>query len=131
MRVRLERMDGAVEIPLDRPLTLIGRQEGCDVRLEFVRVSRRHCCLAPLQDGVAVRDLGSSNGTWINGERVSEGLLHPGDELTIGPCRYRLTIGTPGTTELMETCADAETAPAGARTPGHLRITASDSQLAS
>jgi pSer/pThr/pTyr-binding forkhead associated (FHA) protein len=42
---------------------------------------------------VVVRDLGSTNGTWINGLRVAEGRLRPGDELAIAGVRYRLEGG--------------------------------------
>jgi pSer/pThr/pTyr-binding forkhead associated (FHA) protein len=91
MRARLESLDGVADIHLDRPLTLVGRRPGCDVRLESPWISKCHCCLAPVCDGVAVRDLGSTNGTRINGRRVSAGRLRPGDELTIGRTRYRLT----------------------------------------
>jgi pSer/pThr/pTyr-binding forkhead associated (FHA) protein len=41
-------------------------------------------------DQVVVRDLGSTNGIWINGERVETGKLRPGDELSIAHIRYRL-----------------------------------------
>ena len=53
-------------------------------------MSRRHCCLVPSGSEVVVRDLGSTNGTWINGLRVDEGRLRPGDELAIAGIRYRL-----------------------------------------
>jgi pSer/pThr/pTyr-binding forkhead associated (FHA) protein len=92
MPARLEPLEGGADIPLNRPLTLVGRHSDCDVRLESQRVSRHHCCLAMMCDGVAVRDLGSTNGTRINGRRITEGWLRPGDELTIGRFRYHLTI---------------------------------------
>jgi pSer/pThr/pTyr-binding forkhead associated (FHA) protein len=104
MRARLESLDGLADIHLDRPLTLVGRQPDCDVRLESQRISKRHCCLAPVCDGVAVRDLASTNGTRINGRRVSAGRLHPGDELTIGHSRYRLTVYS---SELEKPCQTA------------------------
>jgi pSer/pThr/pTyr-binding forkhead associated (FHA) protein len=92
MRARLESLDGVPDIHLDRPLNLVGRWLGCDVRLESSWISRCHCCLAPVGDGVAVRDLDSTNGTWINGRRVSAGRLRPGDKLMLGHSRYRLTV---------------------------------------
>jgi pSer/pThr/pTyr-binding forkhead associated (FHA) protein len=99
MRARLESLDGVADIQLDRPLTLVGRQPGCDVRLASPWISKRHCCLALVCDGVAVRDLGSTNGTRINGRRVLAGQLRPGDELTIGHSRYRVTVCLPETME--------------------------------
>jgi pSer/pThr/pTyr-binding forkhead associated (FHA) protein len=113
MRARLESLDGVADIHLDRLLILVGRQPGCDVQLESARISKRHCCLAPVCDGVAVRDLGSTNGTRINGRRVSAGRLRPGDELTIGDSRYRLTVCPSETTERAPDAAPREPA----RTP--------------
>lgn len=95
MSARLEPLDGAADLPLDRPLTLVGRHPSCDVQLESERVSRRHCCLAVLGDGVAVRDLGSTNGTKVNGQRIVQTMLSPGDVLSIGRFRYRLVVDSP------------------------------------
>jgi pSer/pThr/pTyr-binding forkhead associated (FHA) protein len=82
-----------MNIPLDRPLTLLGRDPGCDALLDSPRVSRQHCCLAVLCDRVDVRDLKSTNGTRINGQRIQSGQLRPGDELEIAELRYRLIVG--------------------------------------
>jgi pSer/pThr/pTyr-binding forkhead associated (FHA) protein len=90
MPLRLVGLDGHGDIELDRAMVVVGRHRWCDVRIASPRVSRRHCRLAPDRDGVLVRDLGSTNGTLINGRRVEEGVLHPGDELSVADCRYRL-----------------------------------------
>ena len=90
MPLRLICLDGHADIPLDRAVLLVGRHRWCDVRIASPRVSRRHCCLALDRDGVLVRDLGSTNGTRINGRRVFRGVLRPGDELSIAHCRYHL-----------------------------------------
>ena len=78
------------DIPLDRHSVLIGRHPVCDVRFDSLRVSRRHCIVIPKGVAVVVRDLGSTNGTWINGRRVAWGLLRPGDEIAIAHLRYHL-----------------------------------------
>jgi pSer/pThr/pTyr-binding forkhead associated (FHA) protein len=90
MPLRLVCLDGDADISLDRALVVVGRHRWCDVRIASHRVSRRHCCLALDRDGVLVRDLGSTNGTRINGRRVEEGVLRPGDELSIAGRRYHL-----------------------------------------
>jgi pSer/pThr/pTyr-binding forkhead associated (FHA) protein len=90
MPLRLVCQDGHADISLDRAVVVVGRHRRCDVRVASPRVSRRHCCLALDRDGVLVRDLGSTNGTRINGRRVEEGVLRPGDELSIAHCRYQL-----------------------------------------
>jgi hypothetical protein len=78
-------------LALAEPLNVIGREEGCEVRIESSRVSRRHCCIALLPDVAVVRDLGSTNGTTVNGQPVQAlALLHHGDELGIAHLRYRL-----------------------------------------
>lgn len=77
-------------ILLDKPILLLGRHQECDIQLGSRKVSRRHCCLAQVNDYLVVRDLGSTNGIRINGIRVIEGSLHSGDELTIGNQRYKV-----------------------------------------
>jgi pSer/pThr/pTyr-binding forkhead associated (FHA) protein len=89
-------LDGNAAFRLDLPLTLVGRDLACDVSLDSSRVSRRHCCLAFGNGEVVVRDLGSANGTWINGRRVKNGHIRPGDVLGIAHLRFRL-IGLEGT----------------------------------
>lgn len=83
---------GACVIPLEKAILLIGRQADCDVSLTASRkISRKHCCIAIVNDTVVVRDLGSTNGVSINGERIEqEGRLRLGDELSIGDVRFRL-----------------------------------------
>jgi pSer/pThr/pTyr-binding forkhead associated (FHA) protein len=77
-------------ILLDKPILLFGRHEECDVQLNSKKVSRRHCVLAQVSDHLLIRDLGSTNGVRINGERVAEGKLRAGDELQIGNFRYQV-----------------------------------------
>ena len=90
MPARLVSLDGLALIPVDRILIVVGRHPRCDARLDSPLVSRRHCCLLRDGDELVVRDLGSSNGTRINGLRVEEGRLVPGDELAIARVRFRL-----------------------------------------
>src|SRR5437588_4583679 len=77
-------------ILMDKPILLFGRHEECDVQLNSKKVSRRHCCLAQVNGYLVIRDLGSTNGVRINGERVAEGKLLPGDELQIGNFKYQV-----------------------------------------
>lgn len=83
-------------ILLDKPILLFGRHQECDVQLNSKKVSRRHCCIAQVKDYFVVRDLGSTNGVKINGQKVVEGKLVPGDELTIGNFRYQLCADAMG-----------------------------------
>src|SRR4051812_42254522 len=70
---------------------LIGRDEGCFIRLFSTDISRQHCALWSTPDGIMVRDLGSSNGTHVNDSRiVGERLLGPGDNLRVGPVEFEV-----------------------------------------
>jgi pSer/pThr/pTyr-binding forkhead associated (FHA) protein len=91
--VRLIALDGWPDILVARSLVVIGRHPQCDITLNVPQISRRHCCLTELNGEVLVRDLGSRNGVWINGQRVRLGRLRPGDELSIAHLTYRLAPG--------------------------------------
>jgi len=93
MPARLVALDEGSDIPLDRSMVVVGRHPLCDVRLDSLRISRHHCCMTQDKEEVVVRDLGSTNGIRINGERVERGRLRAGDELSIAHIRYRLENG--------------------------------------
>ncbi len=93
MPVRLVALDEGPDIMLDRTMVVVGRHPNCDTRLDSLRVSRHHCCMTQESGEVVVRDLGSTNGIRINGQRVEIGRLRPGDELSIAHIRYRLENG--------------------------------------
>src|SRR5271157_4749382 len=93
MTARLVALDEGPDIVLDRAMVVVGRHPACDARLDSLRVSRHHCCMMQEGGEVIVRDLGSTNGIRINGQRVEMGRLRPGDELSIAHIRYRLENG--------------------------------------
>lgn len=77
---------------------LIGRSTECNLRLASGLVSRRHCKLLISDEQVAVIDLGSSNGTFLNDEKVTPKIevpIPPGSELTIGPARFIVQYDDP------------------------------------
>ena len=89
-RIKLERVDGITQYLALRAgqSALLGRHLVCDVRLEGRKVSRRHVRLHYRSDGrVHLNDMGSHNGTYVNGVRVSETLLHGGEIIQIGEWR--------------------------------------------
>jgi hypothetical protein len=75
--------------PGDAGHVLIGRSRRCDFVVRDPSVSRRHALLIRGQDGWTLYDLGSTNGTRINGWRVERATLRPGDELELGGSRFR------------------------------------------
>src|SRR4051794_24837348 len=90
MPAHLLSLTDGPSILIDKPILLFGRHEECDIQLNSKKVSRRHCCVAQVNDYLVIRDLGSTNGVKINGQRVSEGKLVPGDELQIGNFKYQV-----------------------------------------
>lgn len=72
---------------IDRTLT-VGRLPVCDIPLHDAGVSRCHVRLAPSADGLLVQDLGSTNGTYVNGHRVAQWIARAGDELRIDRMRF-------------------------------------------
>lgn len=71
---------------------VIGRHHDCDIAIASEEISRRHAQVKPTTDGVLVEDLGSSNGTFINGQRVQTGVLKNGDELRLDAIRFMLVV---------------------------------------
>jgi predicted component of type VI protein secretion system len=79
------------EIPVPGPKFFIGRAEDCQLRPGSEKVSRHHCVLLVEQGFLAVRDFGSKNGTYVNGERVkAERELQAGDRLRLGPLEFEI-----------------------------------------
>jgi pSer/pThr/pTyr-binding forkhead associated (FHA) protein len=77
---------------LAKEVTVIGRKEDCDLRIPLSEISRRHCKLVKTGMGLRVEDMGSSNGTLVNGQRVNEIDLEPGDRLTVGSMSFVVQI---------------------------------------
>jgi predicted component of type VI protein secretion system len=70
---------------------VIGRSDDVDLHLDCASVSRRHALLAYVDGGWMIADLGSRNGTWLNGWRLPGAApLLPGDLLDIGGCWFRM-----------------------------------------
>ena len=79
---------------LDREETTIGRGEGCEIVLELDNVSRRHCSILSKRDGVLLKDLGSTNGTYLNNREVrGETPLRSGDLVKVGSSIFKFLHG--------------------------------------
>jgi len=86
------------DFPLTKERTAVGRTVDCDLRVPLSSVSRRQCELLLEGNAVVLRDLGSSNGTYHNNERIQEVTLEPGDEIKVGPVVFTVVIdGRPET----------------------------------
>ena len=85
----LSLTDGS-HILIDKPILLFGRDQECDIQLNSKKISRRHCCLVFMDERLYIRDLKSTNGVCINGQRVNSAEVQHGDRISIGNFRYRV-----------------------------------------
>jgi predicted component of type VI protein secretion system len=96
MRVTIRNVFGTgieQDVAVTAPGLLIGRSLGCGLRPACLTVSRVHCELIVRDGYVAVRDLNSRNGTFVNSDRVSgERQLLSGDRLCLGECAFEVVI---------------------------------------
>ena len=91
---------------ITRDTTVVGRREDCDFRIPLGEISRKHCRLTKDGETLRIEDLGSSNGTYHNGERVQEAELGPGDTLQIGSVVFVVQIdGVPADEDLQPVTA--------------------------
>ena len=84
-------------VRLGNGITTVGRHEDCQLRIGSSQVSRKHCQLYERQGQLIVIDLGSSNGTFVNGKKISgQKVLSPGDVLGLGKVKFRVEkLGRP------------------------------------
>ena len=89
----LFKKDGSQKaFSLSSDTTVIGRRHDCDLCIPLMDVSKRHCELSQNEESLEIRDLDSRNGTFLNGERIKETTVQPGDYIRIGPLTFLLQI---------------------------------------
>jgi pSer/pThr/pTyr-binding forkhead associated (FHA) protein len=81
-----------VELPVDRDWLVIGRGRGADVVLAEPTISRAHAAIGFEEDAFFVQDLGSTNGTLVNGTRGERSPLKDGDEIQMGKLILRINL---------------------------------------
>ena len=99
MDVILKVLKGAkqgTKVAIKKETFLIGRSQKCNLCVASSSVSRRHCKFSRQESKVLLRDLGSRNGTYVNGEKITEEIeLSTGDEISVGSLSFMITL-TPG-----------------------------------
>jgi len=93
MRAQLLPLEGGQPVEIVKDLTLVGRKEDCDLRLDHKSVSKMHCVIVKTDGLLLLRDLGSTNGTRVNGQRVRRAALLPNDQVTIAHFKFRVQFG--------------------------------------
>ncbi len=116
------------EIALRKAVHVVGRSTDCQIRIPNSSISRQHCEVVVGDDDVLVRDLGSSNGTFVNRRKITQTPIAPGDLICIGELVFAVRInGNPSEIDAEEaydeghvaapTAAAASMKPAQARPP--------------
>ncbi len=99
MQALLIPVDGGEAISIDKDVTLVGRKRGlCDLIVDRESVSKLQRLIVKTDGQLFIRDLASTNGTKVNGQRVTRGALLPGDELAFASVKFRVHLG-PGESE--------------------------------
>ena len=85
VKLLLTKKNGEIkEIPVKPGQSIIGRGQSCDIRVPIESCSREHCQIS-LDDQLSIADLESSNGTFVNNQRIDSVYLQAGDRITLGP----------------------------------------------
>jgi pSer/pThr/pTyr-binding forkhead associated (FHA) protein len=90
MRVQLVPVDGGQALNITKDLVLVGRKEDCDLQLDHKSISKQHCVIVKTDGLLLLRDLGSTNGTRVNGQRVRRAALLPNDRINIASLAFRV-----------------------------------------
>jgi pSer/pThr/pTyr-binding forkhead associated (FHA) protein len=86
-----------LEVPLDRDWIVIGRGRSADLVIAEPTISRAHAAIGWDAEGFFMQDLGSTNGTKVNGQRSPLARLKDGDDLQLGKLQLRISLrGQPG-----------------------------------
>jgi predicted component of type VI protein secretion system len=94
VKAELVPENGDPPIPIDRDLTVVGRHENCDVVIANPSLSKRHCVLVKTDGLLVIRDLATTNGTKVKGQRIRWAALLPEDKVSLGAYKIRIYLGS-------------------------------------
>ena len=120
MKAELVPENGDPPIPITRDLVVVGRRDYCDIVIEHSSLSKRHCVLVKTDGLLVIRDLISTNGTKVKGQKVRWAALLPDDRIALGSYKLRVYLGPddkPGPSELAREKAQSWARPTPAPTP--------------
>src|SRR6186997_2491650 len=94
MRARLVPVEEKLPpFEITKDVIVVGRQTECDIRLDHRGVSKLHCILIRTDGLLLLRDLGSTNGTRVNGTRIRRAALLPNDSIHLGSMKFKIEFG--------------------------------------
>ena len=120
MKAELVPENGDPPIPITRDLVVVGLRDYCDIVIEHSSLSKRHCVLVKTDGLLVIRDLISTNGTKVKGQKVRWAALLPDDRIALGSYKLRVYLGPddkPGPSELAREKAQSWARPTPAPTP--------------
>ena len=102
MKAELVPDNGDPPIPITKDVTVIGRKDYCDVMIDHHSLSKRHCVVVKTDGLLVIRDLATTNGTKVKGQKIRWAALLPDDRITLGGYKMRVYLGSddvPGPSE--------------------------------
>jgi pSer/pThr/pTyr-binding forkhead associated (FHA) protein len=93
MKAELIPVDGGPAIPITRDVTVLGRREFCDIQIDHPSLSKRHCVLVKTEGLLVIRDLATTNGTKVKGQKIRWAALLPDDRISLGSVKFRVYLG--------------------------------------
>jgi predicted component of type VI protein secretion system len=94
MKAELVPDNGDPPIPILRDVTVVGRHPDCDVVINDVSLSKRHCVFVKTDGLLVLRDLATTNGTKVKGQKVRWAALLPDDKVSLGGYKVRIYLGS-------------------------------------
>lgn len=93
MIARLIPVNGGQPIVINRDVSVVGRKSDlCDIQIDKNSISKIHCVIIKTDGLLFVRDLCSTNGTRVNGQKITRGALLPGDELSLASMKFEVEL---------------------------------------
>ncbi|HAW31279.1 FHA domain-containing protein [Gimesia maris] len=93
MIARLIPVNGGQPILIKKDVTVVGRKSDlCDIQIDKNSISKIHCVIIKTDGLLFVRDLCSTNGTRVNGQKIIRGALLPGDELSLASTKFEVEL---------------------------------------
>ncbi len=93
MKAELIPTDGGAPIPITKDVTVLGRREFCDIVIDDPSLSKRHCVLVKTDGLLVVRDLATTNGTRVKGQKIRWAALLPEDRIAFGGVKFQVFLG--------------------------------------
>jgi predicted component of type VI protein secretion system len=120
MKAELVPDNGDPPIPITRDVTVVGRREYADVVIDHASLSKRHCVLVKTDGLLVIRDLITTNGTKVKGQRIRWAALLPDDRIALGDYKMRVYLGpddVPGPSEIYAKKPKAAASPVDSTPP--------------